>query len=173
VRSAPLAAIVRDMGVDSDNFKAELLLKGLGAIERGAGTTAAGAAEVREALDEAGVPLSGVRVVDGSGLSLLDRLTANALVAVLRVSWDDPELRGPVLGALPVAARTGTLAHRMRRTAAAGVVRAKTGTTRRACALAGYVGSRYAFAVLQNGRPVPTAAARAAQDRFAVLLARS
>jgi D-alanyl-D-alanine carboxypeptidase/D-alanyl-D-alanine-endopeptidase (penicillin-binding protein 4) len=172
VRSEPLARIVRAMNLDSDNFVAELLLKQLGAAERGAGTTAAGAAEVREALAEASVPLAGVRFVDGSGLSLLDRVTAGALVTVLRLAWEDARIRAAFFRSLPVAGLTGTLRQRMRRTPAAGLVRAKTGTTRRACALAGYVAERYAFAVIQNGRPVPRAASRDAQDRFAVALAR-
>ena len=59
----------------------------------------------------------------------------------------------------------------MERRPARGAVRAKTGTTDRASALAGYVRDRYAFAVLQNGYPVATYAARKAQDRFATALA--
>jgi len=53
-----------------------------------------------------------------------------------------------------------------------GRVHAKTGTTNRASALAGYVGNRYVFAILHNGRPVPYWTARAAQDRFVTVLAR-
>jgi len=49
---------------------------------------------------------------------------------------------------------------------ARGRVRAKTGTTRVASALSGYVGARYAFAVVQNGDPVAWVSAREAQDRF-------
>jgi D-alanyl-D-alanine carboxypeptidase len=52
-------------------------------------------------------------------------------------------------------------------------VQAKTGTTSGASALAGYVNGRYAFAILQNGRPVATRSARASQDRFVTVLARS
>ena len=48
---------------------------------------------------------------------------------------------------------------------------AKTGTTAVASALSGFVRDRYVFAVLQNGRPIPTRSARAAQDRFATVLA--
>jgi D-alanyl-D-alanine carboxypeptidase len=50
-------------------------------------------------------------------------------------------------------------------------VRAKTGTTDGASVLSGYVSSRYVFAVMQNGSPVATRAARKAQDRFATALA--
>jgi len=50
---------------------------------------------------------------------------------------------------------------------------AKTGTTNRASALAGFVRRRYVFAILQNGSPVPYWTARVAQDRFATALARA
>ena len=54
-----------------------------------------------------------------------------------------------------------------------GRIHAKTGTTNRASALAGFVGRRYVFAIVQNGYPVPYWWARLAQDRFVTLLARS
>jgi D-alanyl-D-alanine carboxypeptidase len=52
-----------------------------------------------------------------------------------------------------------------------GQVLAKTGTTSDASALSGYVGSRYAFTVLQNGHPLSYWWARRAQDRFVRVLA--
>ena len=135
-------------------------------------TTAAGAAEVRRVLARARIPLVGVRIVDGSGLSRLDRLTATALVGILKASWDDPDVQPTLMASLPVAGVSGTLEDRMRHSVAAGVVLAKTGTTDLASALSGYVRGRYAFAVLENGHPVPFWSARRAQDRFATLLAR-
>jgi len=59
----------------------------------------------------------------------------------------------------------------MRRAPARGNVFAKTGTTDRASALAGFVRDRYVFAVLHNGHPLAYAWARVAQDRFATVLA--
>jgi serine-type D-Ala-D-Ala carboxypeptidase/endopeptidase (penicillin-binding protein 4) len=171
ITSAPLATIVRFMDRDSDNFTAELLLKQLGALASDNGSTAAGAAEVTHVLAAAGVPMAGVRIVDGSGLSQLDRLTANALVEILRISWQSQDVRPTLMAALPVAGKNGTLEDRLRRGPAYGVVRAKTGTTNQASALAGYVGGRYVFAVLQNGHPLPYWWARVAQDRFVTALA--
>jgi D-alanyl-D-alanine carboxypeptidase/D-alanyl-D-alanine-endopeptidase (penicillin-binding protein 4) len=171
VDSPTLDAIVRWMDRVSDNFVAEMLVKELGAVQAGKGTTAAGAGVVTGLLAQAGVPLAGVRLVDGSGLSLLDRLTPNALVGLLSVMWQDLEVRLDVLPSLPVAGRTGTLEHRMRSGPATGVVRAKTGTTSNASALSGFVGDRYVFSVLQNGYPVSWTWARIAQDRFAAALA--
>jgi serine-type D-Ala-D-Ala carboxypeptidase/endopeptidase (penicillin-binding protein 4) len=171
VVSPPLWTIVRFMDRKSDNFTAELLLKELGAVVAGQGTTPAGARVVTRQLAAAAIPLAGVRIVDGSGLSRLDRLTANALAALLEAAWSDPTLRRPFFDALPVAGINGTLEERMRRPPARGRVVAKTGTTREASGLAGYVGGRYAFAVLQNGNPLPYWWARVAQDRFAMVLA--
>jgi D-alanyl-D-alanine carboxypeptidase/D-alanyl-D-alanine-endopeptidase (penicillin-binding protein 4) len=171
VDSPMLDAIVRWMDRVSDNFVAEMLIKELGAVQAGQGTTAAGAGIVTGLLAQAGVPLDGVRLVDGSGLSLLDRLTPNALAGLLSVMWQDMEVRLDLLPSLPIAGRTGTLEHRMRSGAATGVVRAKTGTTSNASALSGYVDDRYVFSVLQNGYPVSFSWARVAQDRFAAALA--
>jgi D-alanyl-D-alanine carboxypeptidase/D-alanyl-D-alanine-endopeptidase (penicillin-binding protein 4) len=169
--SPPLTSILRYMDYESDNFTAEILLKQLGTLESGQGTTAAGALAVRNILDEYGVPLSGVRIADGSGLSRLNRLTATTLVHMLRSAWSSPDLRDTFVASLPVAARSGTLERRMIRTAAAGRVRAKTGTTRESSALSGIVKGRYAFSILQNGYPVAHSSARRSQDRFAAILA--
>lgn len=171
VLSPPLTQIVRFMDRESDNFTAELLLKQLGTLEGAVGTSARGAAEVRSVLAAAGVPLAGVRIVDGSGLSPYDRLSARAIVEILRAAWDDPEIRASFVAALPVAGRTGTLRHRLGSPPARGVVLAKTGTTSLASALSGFVRGRYVFSVLQNGHPVSVWWARRAQDRFATVLA--
>ena len=171
VDSAPLSEIVRYMDRHSDNFTAELMLKQLGAIENEVGTSAGGDAYARRTLAEAGVPLAGVRLADGSGLSLLDRLTVRALAAILRAAWADQEVRPAFVAALPVAGISGTLSERMRSPPARGNVQAKTGTTYRASALSGYVRGRFVFSVLQNGNPVSSFWARRAQDRFATALA--
>jgi D-alanyl-D-alanine carboxypeptidase/D-alanyl-D-alanine-endopeptidase (penicillin-binding protein 4) len=169
--SAPLSQIVTYMDRNSDNFTAEMLLKQLGAVRGAGGTTAAGAVVALATLRDAGIPLAGVRIVDGSGLSLDDRLTVGALAAVLLAVWNDPSMRPVVWGALPVAGVSGTLRNRLEAAPARGVVRAKTGTTDEASALSGYVRSRYAFAVLENGSPVAYWQAHKAEDRFVTALA--
>jgi len=171
VDSPPLSVIVRWMDRVSDNFTAEMLVKELGAVQAGHGTTAAGVGFITGLLAEAGVPLAGVRLVDGSGLSLLDRLTPEAVASLLTTMWNDVDVRLDLLSSLPVAGRTGTLHDRMRGGAAMGVVRAKTGTTSNASALSGFAGDRYVFSILQNGWPLSWWWARVAQDRFATLLA--
>jgi len=171
--SEPLVAIVREMNRESDNFVSEMLLKELGASVARRGTTAAGAMVVRQALVDANVPLAGVRISDGSGLSAFDRLTARSLVAILRAGSEDPSIRDAFVTSLAVAGVSGTLRDRLVRRPARGRVIAKTGTTSGASSLAGFVRRRYVFAVIQNGSPVPYWSARAAQDRFVTVLARS
>ena len=173
VSSPTLAAMVRFMDGESDNFTAEMLLKQLGLAELDRGTSAAGATVVMQTLAEAGVPMTGVRIVDGSGLSRLDRLTTTALGSLLKIAWADPAVRPALLAALPVAGVNGTLEHRLSKPPARGRVLAKTGTTDSASSLSGYVSDRYAFAVMQNGHPLSYWWARRAQDRFAQVLAGS
>jgi serine-type D-Ala-D-Ala carboxypeptidase/endopeptidase (penicillin-binding protein 4) len=169
--SAPLARIVAFMNRESDNFTAELLLKQLGAVDGGRGTSAGGAEAVREALRAAAIPLAGVRIVDGSGLSARNRLTAAAVIGILVVAWHDPRIRPAFVQSLAVAGVNGTLEDRLERPPARGAVLAKTGTLSESSALSGYARGKWAFAVIQNGRPVSQFWARQAQDRFASVLA--
>jgi serine-type D-Ala-D-Ala carboxypeptidase/endopeptidase (penicillin-binding protein 4) len=171
--SEPLADIVRFMGRESDNYTAEVVLKQLGALYADSGSTSAGARVVHAALEDAGIPLAGVRIADGSGLSGLDRFTAAALVALLEAGLADAEIRDAFLGSLAVAGVDGTLADRLESRPARGRVIAKTGTTNAASALSGFVRDRYVFAILQNGAPVSSYWARRAQDRFVSVLAAS
>ena len=169
--SEPLADVVRFMGRESDNYTAEVLVKQLGALYAERGSTAAGVRVIRGALEAAGVPLAGVRLADGSGLSRLDRLTARAVVALLEAGLAEGDLRDAFLDSLAVAGVDGTLEGRLESRPARGQVIAKTGTTSGASALSGFVRDRYVFAILQNGRPIATYWARLAQDRFATALA--
>ena len=170
--SPPLASIVSFMDKNSDNFTAEMLLKLLAVAYADRGTTAGGARVVLHALRDAEIPITGVRIVDGSGLSRSDRLTVAALVGILQAFATDPELEPVLLHALPVAGVSGTLKYRMRTAPLRGHVVAKTGTTNDASSLAGYVNAHIVFAVIQNGHPLAYWWAREAQDRFARVLAK-
>ena len=173
VLSPRLARLVRTMNRESDNFVAEMLLKELGATERGRGTTPAGAGVVRRVLAGRSIPLAGVRIVDGSGLSRGNRLTAIAVGSLLYSAAKDTRIGPALRGSLAVAGVNGTLEDRMERPPARGHVFAKTGTTSNASALSGYVTTRWVFAILQNGNPIPWWYARRGQDRFAQVLAGS
>jgi D-alanyl-D-alanine carboxypeptidase/D-alanyl-D-alanine-endopeptidase (penicillin-binding protein 4) len=169
VQSPPLSSLVRHMNQVSDNFYAEILLKGLGARLGGTGTTAAGASVVASYQRGVGVH---ARVLDGSGLSRADAVSPRGvgrlLVHATRQPWFDSFYRS-----LPLAGRQGTLKKRMRGTPAAGRCRAKTGTLIAVSALAGYcrsaAGRTIAFAILMNR--VNVFRAHVAQDRIAAALA--
>jgi serine-type D-Ala-D-Ala carboxypeptidase/endopeptidase (penicillin-binding protein 4) len=169
-QSPPLAEIARRTNAPSDNYMAETLIKTLGVRLRSEGSTAAGAQAVREAMGSIGVQ---TKVIDGSGLSRLDRTSPRAVVTLLTRMARDPA--GEALAAsLPVAGRSGTLVHRMRGTAAQDRCQAKTGTLHDVSALAGYctttTGSRVAFAFLMNYTSYVSA--RRVQDRMTAALAK-
>jgi serine-type D-Ala-D-Ala carboxypeptidase/endopeptidase (penicillin-binding protein 4) len=168
--SERMAVIVRHTNRPSDNFMAETLLKDLGADFGGAGTTAAGTAVVRSEAAKLGARPT---MVDGSGLSRQNRTTPHDVVDLL-VGLDRSEAAGPMRVSLAVAGKAGTLSDRMRRSAAKGRCRAKTGTLNGVSNLAGYCnsrsGARLAFAFLMNGVSVYTA--HTLQDRMASVLAR-
>jgi serine-type D-Ala-D-Ala carboxypeptidase/endopeptidase (penicillin-binding protein 4) len=167
--SSRLITLLGQMDTWSDNFIAEMLLKLLGARIAGHGTTDAGASVVISTLAQDEIPLAGVRLADGSGLSPLDRLTARALAGTLETIAHTASLR-PLLGTFAVAGATGTLRHRLLGVPGHQLVRGKTGTTDHSSALAGFVGSRFAFAILCNGSPVNWTAAHLLQDRVAEAL---
>ncbi len=169
VSSRPVRELVRYINVPSNNFAAEMLLKALGARYRDDGSTRAGAAVVRDTLDDFGVR---PRIVDGSGLSRGDRTTPRQVVRLLE-RMDGQENARPFRASLAVPGSTGTVKRRMRGTPARRC-RVKTGTLRDVSALAGYcdaVGGRdLGFALLFNR--VNPIAARAIQDRMAAAIAR-
>jgi D-alanyl-D-alanine carboxypeptidase/D-alanyl-D-alanine-endopeptidase (penicillin-binding protein 4) len=170
--SAPLSSVLRFMDLNSDNFTAEELLKFLSLARTEVGTSAGGAQMVMRALADEGIPVAGVRIVDGSGLSDKDRLTTGALIGILEGLEADPTAAAVVRHALPVAGVSGTLKDRMQTPVLRGHVQAKTGTTDIASALSGLVNGHIAFAIIQNGNPLAYWWAREAQDRFATVLAR-
>jgi D-alanyl-D-alanine carboxypeptidase/D-alanyl-D-alanine-endopeptidase (penicillin-binding protein 4) len=154
----------------SDNFFAETLVKDLGALYGGAGTTSAGASVVRETVGS----LLDIhpQVVDGSGLSEADK-TSPYQVTDLLVELASTSI-GPVLRAsLAVAGHTGTLAERMRDTGASGRCEGKTGTLTGVSNLVGYCtaadGHTLAFAIFTDG--IPTETAHVFQDHMAITIA--
>jgi serine-type D-Ala-D-Ala carboxypeptidase/endopeptidase (penicillin-binding protein 4) len=153
----------------SDNFFAETLLKDLGARFGGAGTTAAGAAVVRQTIAGFGIH---PHLVDGSGLSREDQTSPLEVVTLLRELASTTT--GTILRAdMAVAGHTGTLSERMRGTAAAGRCQGKTGTLTGVSNLAGYCQSRngqyLAFAFFTDG--IPTETAHVLQDNMTITLA--
>jgi serine-type D-Ala-D-Ala carboxypeptidase/endopeptidase (penicillin-binding protein 4) len=170
VQSPTISQLLGLMLPPSDNFFAETLVKDLGAQLGGAGTTSAGASVVATTISS----LLGFspRVVDGSGLSESDR-TSPYQVADLLVGLASTPIGTVLRNSLATAGRTGTLALRMRHTAAAGRCEGKTGTLTGVSNLVGYCqavdGHLLAFAIFTDG--ISTASAHTFQDHMAITVA--
>jgi len=165
--SPPMATLAATTNQPSDNFYAEMLVKGLGARFGTAGTTPAGIAVMRSVLTS--VKARPTAMVDGSGLSRADKASATQIVQLLRtMDHQEPDLRTAWTSSLAVVGRSGTLAYRMRGTAAQGRCQGKTGTLRGVSALSGYCtttgGRRLAFAFVENGVYAP--GAKRVEDRM-------
>jgi D-alanyl-D-alanine carboxypeptidase/D-alanyl-D-alanine-endopeptidase (penicillin-binding protein 4) len=177
VRSAPFGTLVEQMLQASDNVIAECLARQVALAEHRPASFAGAAQAVRAVLTRLGVDPGG-GLVDGSGLAASDRVSAAALAGVMRLVAGPAQPRlHAVAAALPVAGWSGTLATRYvrgRTHAAAGLVRAKTGTLTGVSTLAGVVhdhsGRLLGFALMAE-HTGPTAAAEAALDSVVTTLA--
>jgi serine-type D-Ala-D-Ala carboxypeptidase/endopeptidase (penicillin-binding protein 4) len=111
-------------------------------------------------------------VVDGSGLSEADKTSTYQVVDLLVALAPTPT--GAILrGSMAIAGHTGTLAERMRGTAASGRCQGKTGTLTGYSNLVGYCqaanGHLLAFAFFNDG--ISTTLAHVIQDHMTITLA--
>jgi len=173
VASATLSELARPLLKDSINLYGEAVLR-LSARRGVFPTNDAALAGLRETLDRWGVRTDAWQIVDGSGLSRRNAVAPEVLVAVLQRMYD-PSEGSPWMTAMPIAGRDGTLADRMRGTAAEKNVRAKTGTMSNIRTLAGYVRTRddepLAFAVMVDNFEGAGSTAVQVIDSIAVRLA--
>jgi D-alanyl-D-alanine carboxypeptidase/D-alanyl-D-alanine-endopeptidase (penicillin-binding protein 4) len=168
LHSPKLATLIRMTNTPSDNFFAEMILKGIGAKFGQGGTTAAGAGVVRAQLARSFHIHP--RLVDGSGLSRSDHTSPREVVTALQ----GMAANSAFVSSLAVAGESGTLQDEMRGTVAQGRCRGKSGTLTNVSNLVGYCqaqdGHTLAFAFLMNS--VDPNAAHPVQDRMAVALAK-
>ena len=174
-KSPPLSTLATTMMKMSQNLYAETLLKTLGAGAQPA-TTEAGRKSVQSALTGWEINPADIAIADGSGLSRYNLATPEALVAILTRAARDERVKASYEATLPVAGRDGTLALRMRGTAAEGNAHAKTGSLSNVRATSGYVRSRdgepLVFSILANNFGAQAAnAVEAAEDAIIVRLA--
>jgi D-alanyl-D-alanine carboxypeptidase/D-alanyl-D-alanine-endopeptidase (penicillin-binding protein 4) len=176
VQSPPVSELVERMLTDSSNDLAESLGHLVGGTFGNDPSFAGGAAATESVLRELGVPMTGVKIADASGLSGRNRFPAQTMTAILQRASDLPALSA-ISSGLAVAGVSGTLADRFGQPPtkrAAGYVRAKTGTLTGVVGLSGFVQDRegrlMAFTILAN-RVTNIPAARSAVDRFAAELA--
>jgi D-alanyl-D-alanine carboxypeptidase/D-alanyl-D-alanine-endopeptidase (penicillin-binding protein 4) len=163
-RSPPLAALAATMMKQSQNLYAETLLQTIG-----------GPDQVKSILEGWGIPAEDLVMADGSGLSRYNLVTAEAMTSILSHVAKDERLHRPFEASLAVAGRDGTLAGRLRNTAAEGNVRAKTGSFSNARSTSGYVratgGETLVFSIIANNFGTPVDAIEQAIDAVVVRLA--
>jgi D-alanyl-D-alanine carboxypeptidase/D-alanyl-D-alanine-endopeptidase (penicillin-binding protein 4) len=175
VQSPPLIERLRQMMNESDNVMAESIGREVAAEQNRPQSFDGAVQAVLGQLDKAKIDTGNARLLDSSGLSVHDRLTAETLDGVVNAAaGTDPKLR-PLLDVLPIAGGSGTLSNRYLDTdggrAAAGYLRAKTGSLTGTNALAGIVtdasGRVLTFAFISNNAG-PTG--RTAIDALAAVL---
>jgi len=170
VASPTVAKLIEETNVPSNNFFAEMLLKRLAATSGRKGTRHRGNDKVETFAASVG---TAVESVDGSGLSRKNRVSPEHVGQLLVAMAKDEQNAAAFRDSLPVAGREGTVADRMRGTAAEGNCATKTGTLSDVSALSGYCdadGHTVVFSTLMNDANVD--AARRAQDRIAAAVAR-
>jgi len=159
--SQPLRDIGAVMMKVSQNLYAETLFKAAGLRAKGAGTAQAGRTAVLETLREWKLDERALVMLDGSGLSRYDYVSANLIAAILERLHADPQHRDAFTATLAIAGKDGTVTNRMKRTRAEGNARVKTGSISNMRALSGYVNTRdgepVVFAILANDFTLPAA----------------
>ncbi len=176
VQSPPLLERLREMMNNSDNVMAESIGREVAAAQGKPQSFEGSVRAVLGELDSAKIDTSGSRLMDCSGLSIDDRLTAETLDETVNAAAgpDQPKLR-PLVDLLPIAGGSGTLSNRFLDTdagrASAGWLRAKTGSLTGTNSLVGIVtdasGRVLSFAFISNNAGP---SGRTAIDAFAATL---
>lgn len=174
--SKPLHELVNEMLKKSDNIIAGALFKKIGQLySRAPGTWENGRTAVSNILAKhAGVNTSGLKILDGSGLSPENMATPAQMMQVLNFAYHHYGTSYEFISALPIAGVDGTLKHRMYNISRK--VRAKTGTISGVVSLAGYAMSKenepLAFVIMINSPKGMGWKYKALEDKIATALTR-
>lgn len=142
-KSKPLMELISHMLKKSDNHYADNLTKMMGHLTyQQAGSFANGTSAMKDILlNQANIDLSNAVLVDGSGLSRNNRMTANQMKSILQFIYKyDNEL--DLIALLPTSGIDGTLKYRnsMRTEPIKGNITAKSGSLFGSYNMAGFVG---------------------------------
>ncbi|MBI1937393.1 MAG: D-alanyl-D-alanine carboxypeptidase/D-alanyl-D-alanine-endopeptidase [Ignavibacteriales bacterium] len=129
---------------NSDNLSAEMILRATSFEYFGAPSSAKeGIKLVDSLITLTGFNPKNFRIVDGSGLSFYNLISAELLTSVLKYFYyNEPELFVKLYNSFPVAGYDGSLQNRMREGNSFRKVHAKTGTISGASNLAGYMSTK-------------------------------
>lgn len=132
--SAPVKEIMRSCMQRSDNMFAESLLRQFGKKSGLDGSTPSAAKKEMEYWRARRIPMEGVNIVDGSGLSRANKVTANFMEGILRYKQNDVEYAS----FLPLAGQEGTVRGFLAGTPLDAYIAMKTGSMRGIQCYAGY-----------------------------------
>lgn len=174
--SWPMDTMLVNLNKTSDNLSAENTLKSISVARGGIpGSAEYALYHVNETLAGLGIDTTKYYLVDGSGVSHYNLLTADMLVQLLTEMTRHADVFPLFYRSLPIAGVDGTLEKRMMGTPAQGNLRAKTGSIGGVSSLSGYVttadGERLVFSILMQDFILPTRLYRDAQDRIGALMA--
>jgi len=156
-RSEPLSELLTKMLKESDNLFADAIFKKLGSVYFDeSGNWENGSLAVKHILTEkAHLNMNNLRLVDGSGMSRYNLVTADEVTDLLNYAYHRLPYATDFIQALPVGGIDGTLARRMHKMDLRGRVRAKTGTMHSVTALSGYLETTHddvlVFSIIFNG----------------------
>lgn len=159
--SMPLQQLLTEMLAKSDNLIADSVLKRLGEQLFQHSGFEYGALALKQTLAELGVDLTNANIVDGSGLSRYNQVSAGQLFSLLLLLQRDEQLHW-LIKALPVAGNNGTLQYKRGfvNPQLRGKIRAKTGSMTGVDNLAGFIeigvgdaAALYPFVLLETGLP--------------------
>lgn len=169
IDSPPISEMIKAMNKSSVNLIAECLLKTLGYRVNGEGKASAGHKAEREFLQRAGADMTAVSLIDGSGLSRSNYISARNISTLLKYMHAH-KYSNQFIDSLPIAGVDGTLKNRMKGTSAEGVVKAKTGYVSAVCVISGYTalksGEPIAFCIMMNNHLCTNKEAQAIQDQM-------
>ncbi|GJL77181.1 MAG: D-alanyl-D-alanine carboxypeptidase DacC [Nitrospinaceae bacterium] len=170
-KSEPLALALRGLNKFSNNFVAEQIVKTMAAEQFGPpGTTEKGLKIIHQYMQSLGFQAGRFKIVDGSGLSRQNRLTANQIVKVLDDVREDLSIFPEFISALGVMGVDGNVRKRMNGVEESQKARVKTGTLNSVSSLSGYFqsldGERFAFSILMNDLKCHNGQALKIQDRI-------
>lgn len=175
--SPPLFELVNVINRRSQNLYAEVILRETALASGQPASFDGGSRAVTNWLLRNNLHRTGFLMIDGSGLSPLNRVTTRQMVMLLRHMASSP-YNAQFRESLPVAGGEGTLRTRFEGEDLAdfrAAMRAKTGFVDNAHALSGYVtnrrGTEYVFSIIVNDYDSRrTLAARDLVDKIAVLI---
>lgn len=132
--SAPLDEIMRSCMMRSDNLFAESMLRTYGKLEGCDGSTSKATSKEIELWRQKNLPLEGIEIIDGSGLSRSNRITANFMGELLSKMSENPYYAS----FFPLAGQEGTLKKFLAGTELDSYIAMKTGSMKGIQCYAGY-----------------------------------